>query len=73
MRTRYGSMIGLLMLCSGCATAPQIVCPSLPVPPVRVQLGPSFQDEMQMLLQGSPPEPITSDPDSLSAKPGLTP
>lgn len=51
------SMLALLTLLSGCASAPT-VCPNLPEKPVRVDLGPSFQDQMQDFLKGMLPEPM---------------
>lgn len=61
------SVLASLMLLSGCATAPN-VCPSLPAPPAKVPLGPSFQDQMQHFLAGSLPEPTTSEQPSQPAK-----
>ena len=51
------STIALLMLLSGCATAP-IDCPRLPEPPARVPLGENFQDRMQQFLSGTLPTPV---------------
>lgn len=53
-----GLLLASAMLCASCAVAPT-VCPKLPEPPARVQLGPSFQDEIATFLQGSLPEPIS--------------
>lgn len=65
-------MLAWLMLCSGCATAPS-ACPALPRPPVKVELGPSFLDQMGSFLQGSLPEPIDYALPLPSAKGGLKP
>lgn len=64
-------LLGLLTLLSGCASAP-IVCPDLPEPPVKVPLGPSFQDRMEDFLRGKLPEPTSSEPLSPSATDGST-
>lgn len=52
------SIASLLTLLSGCQTAPT-VCPSLPEPPAKVPLGPSFQHEIARFLSGSLDEPMS--------------
>lgn len=69
MRLNSLSTLVLAVILSGCATV-QTVCPKLPDPPQREQLGPSFQDRMQNFLQGNLPEPTGSERPSKSATPG---
>lgn len=49
------SMLALLTLLSGCASAPS-VCQSLPDKPVKVPLVQNWQQEMQNFLAGTLPE-----------------
>ena len=66
----------LLMLLSGCQTAPsvppsaQVMCPRLP-PLIQepAALEPSFTERMQNFLAGKLPEQSESSPTSPSAKP----
>lgn len=62
-------LIASALLCVSCATAPS-VCPKLPEPPAKAPLGPSFQDEMQQFLKGSPPEQTSYELISAPAKTG---
>lgn len=71
MLNRSGSMIALLMLLSACAAGPS-VAPPLPPPPVKVPLGPSFQDRMGDFLNGKLPERTSSVMPSASATGGST-
>lgn len=65
-------MLASLTLLSACASAPT-ACPRLPQPPVRVELGPSFQDRMRDFSSGKLPEPISSAAPSASATAGSMP
>jgi hypothetical protein len=69
MLKRSVSMTALLMLLSACAAGPS-GAPQLPPPPVRVPLGPSFQDRMGDFLNGKLPAPISSAAPSASATAG---
>lgn len=60
MLKRFGSMSALLMLLSACASVPH-GCPNLPASPVKVPLGPSFQDRMQDFSKGKLPERTASE------------
>lgn len=63
------SIASLLMLLSGCQTAPT-VCPSQPEPPAKVPLGESFQEQMQRFLSGLLDEPMSYELPSKGAKVG---
>lgn len=54
------STLALLMSLNGCASV-QTVCPETPPLTARVPLGESFQQQMQLFLQGSLPEPTSSE------------
>lgn len=61
------SMAVLLMLLSGCATAPSASLKP-PSPPARAPLGENFQEEMQRFLNGSLPALKPSDESSKPRK-----
>lgn len=71
LKTSLCTLVSLTLL-SACASAPT-ACPPLPPPPVKAQLGPSFQDRMREFLSGKLPEPISSAAPSASATAGSTP
>lgn len=55
------STLALLMSLSGCASVqPVPVCPEIPPLTAREPLGPSFQQQMRLFLQGSLPEQTDS-------------
>lgn len=57
--------LGLSLILSGCAgVQPVPVCPEIPELTARVPLGPSFQEEMRLLLRGSLPGPTFYEQDS---------
>lgn len=64
--------LALPLLLVSCAAAPS-VCPSPPLPPAPVPLGPSFQDRMQLFLSGKLPAQTNSGPTLPPAKSASAP
>lgn len=72
MRKSVACLLSLSVFAASCATAPT-ECPRLPAKPVLGQPGPSFLERMQSFLSGKPPEAISYELTSPSAKGGLKP
>ncbi len=56
MRKSLALLGSVMLLSAGCATVPA-VCPVLPPPPPKVELGPTFSETMRNFLSGNLPEP----------------